>query len=536
MPKLHPFIVFCLLIAPALWTGGILSYAGDSSDGVRLGFLSLLGWALFYYALRWQSKIFYLFTALWWFIFFLDSTSRALSWFLFNSDPSAYFIIQAIANTSIAESIEFLQIHTQTALSVTIGLLILSSIYFFIVFKYITLQDLTTLWHQRIYRYLIIFIMLVTIACYAMRPSRALFPVLYWHDYAQKVQTFKNSIQAHATLHQQWAQRAKQQLEFESGFQEKQTHVLILSESVTSLNLSVCGYPRTTTPELAKHIHELKVFCNAYSPYSSTISSLRASLTDSSVLDPLTEPSESILSYAKAAGFKTFWISNQDDSYISSLFGTTADVTFYNNKRSGRSSSALDQELFPHYLKALQDPEEKKLIVLHFIGAHPNYANRYPTQFERFKADSNDAVEHDLQQRNIGLWVQLKRNEYDNAILYQDWLIKQFFQALQQHSAPYRSFTFISDHGNEVGHSIDYAGHSPTTPAGYQIPVIVWYDGIKNTGVDKHTILDSSDLDTNLMDIMKIRDKSDAKIPSWLDSDYQFQPNSAWPYWEQKHQ
>jgi heptose-I-phosphate ethanolaminephosphotransferase len=36
---------------------------------------------------------------------------------------------------------------------------------------------------------------------------------------------------------------------------------------------------------------------------------------------------------------------------------------------------------------------------------------------------------------------------------------------------------FLSDHGQEVGHDISHAGHSPGTPAGYRIPALLWRQG-----------------------------------------------------------
>ena len=535
--SLHPLLLLLFLIAPALLIGAVLGYAGDVSDGVRLGYLSLLGCVTFYFAVKRQSKILYTATVLWWLIFWMDALLRTLSWLMFDSDPTAYFIVQAIANTSLEESLEFLQIHTITAISSSLALFGISLIYFYILFKYFHLQKFSAIWHAHFSRYLLIFLCVGMVVCYAIRPARALFPAIYWTNYYHQIQKFQDSIQQHQQLHTAWQHKASTQLALAPDFQAQQTHVLILSESITSLNLGVCGYPRNTTPELAKHLNELQVFCQAYSPYSSTINSLKANLTDSSILHPNEEPHESLLSYAKAAGFRIYWLSNQDDSYISSLFGSLADHTIYHNKRSGRSSSALDEELLPYYLKALNDSYPKKLIILHFIGAHPNYANRYPEQFEQFKEGNGDAVEHDLEQRNIGLWVQLKRNEYDNAILYQDALITQFLTALKQHVATgQRSFTYISDHGNEDGHEIDYAGHSPNTKAGYQVPVILWSNDGKprQMGVNSSKILDTADLDTNLMHLMRIRDKTDTPHAFWLDKDYQFQPNAAFPYWKKK--
>ncbi|MCH4247972.1 MAG: phosphoethanolamine transferase [Acinetobacter populi] len=535
LKSFYPFIYLVILLFPALFTGGLLAFAGNAADGIRLGCLSLLGCAIFYYAVKRQSKLLYILTVMWWLIFWLDSVLRATSWFLFDSDTNAYFIMQAIANTSRHETLEFLQTHHHNLIILLSLLSMMSLVYFSYLFKYFKAEQLNTLLQQRFSRYVIIFCSITMITSYAMRPARALFPVLYWQNYYAEIQEFQDGILKHKNLQQQWAQYAQNNLIYQKSFQQQQTHVLVLSESITSLNLGVCGYDRETTPELKKRLDQLYVFCQAYSPYPSTINSLRVNLTNSSAILPDDEPTESLISYAEAAGFKVYWLSNQDDSYISSLFGSNATVSFYNNKRSGRSSQALDEQLLPAYFDALADPYPKKLIILHLIGAHPNYAARYPVKFDHFNNDSNDETENLLQANHIGLWVQSKRNEYDNAILYQDWLISQLFDPLQQNTTlGQRSFMFLSDHGNEVGHELDYAGHSPNTIAGYQVPVIVWHDQMKLHGINSKDIIDTAELDTNLMHLMGIRDKNDLPQLFWLNSDYQFKPNAAWPYWQKK--
>ena len=35
---------------------------------------------------------------------------------------------------------------------------------------------------------------------------------------------------------------------------------------------------------------------------------------------------------------------------------------------------------------------------------------------------------------------------------------------------------YLSDHGQEVGHVSDRAGHSPMTASGYRIPAVIWQD------------------------------------------------------------
>lgn len=521
------------MLLPALITGGLLAYAGNLSDGLRLGLLSLPGVVFLFLAVTRNKLYWYALSALWWLVFWFDSILRSSTWLLFKSDNEAYFIIEAIANTSYQESWEFFQLHSIMIISVLSGLIALTIMYHYAVFKLLKARHFVQLWQSRLYRGIIIFLILLTIASYLARPSRNVHLVVFWNNYYHKLEDFKNRIKQHKNVHQQWDIKAKQNLILTEQAKAKQTHVLVISESVTSLNLGVCGYPRNTTPELSKRINEIKVFCQAFSPSSSTINALRVLLTESSAEEHEQYSPESVLAYAKAAGYKIFWLSNQDDIYISSLFGSYADQAIYKNTRSGRSSTSLDEHLLPVYQQALADPAPKKLIILHLIGAHPNYQERYPERFNRFTSNSNDVVENDLKQRDIDPWIRSLRNDYDNAILYEDSLLAQFLDSLRADAVPdFRSFTVVSDHGNEVGHEIDYAGHSPNTKAGYQVPVIMWSDRLASTGVDQTKTLNTAELDNNLMQLMGLKDKSAPPQHYWLDDDYQFKPEANWPYWK----
>lgn len=527
-----------VLVLPAVVIGVMLSLVGNPSDAARLAGLSLVGSVLVYFAILRHSKLLWCFSALWWLIFLTDTVLRTAAWYWLHSDLDAYFIVQAIANTNFKESVEFVQSHLLYLTIAALLIILLVMAYLIFIKLYLKTKQLKQFRQQPITLGLVIFLGIAMTASYAMRPSRALFPALYWSDYYAKIQDFKSSIAQHTQLRQTWAHKAKQDLRYDTNFQQKQTHVLAISESITSLNLGVCGYSRQTTPEIAKRLQDIQVFCNAYSPYASTINAITANLTSTSARHPA-QPDENLLSYAREAGFKIYWISNQDDRYISSLFGSDADTALYLNKRAGRSSHQLDENILPAYLKALADPYPRKLVILHLIGAHPNYESRYPLKFEHFNAASDDQVEQEMDKKDIGLWVQNKRNAYDNAVLYQDWLYGQLFDAIQAHPEEgYRSLTFISDHGNEVGHELNYAGHSPSTKAGYQVPIIMWHDHMQATGVDKNRTIDASQLDLNMMHLMGLHDKSDpsdqTKSFDWLNPHYQFVPNSSWPYWQKE--
>ena len=531
--SLKNLIIFLLILLPAILTGALLIVAGNVSDGLRLGFFSLAGVIFTYLAVTRHNTYWFVLMALWWLISWLDVLLRASTWFLFDSDNEAYFIVEAIANTNRHEVWEFIQLHLITVIGVVLGLVILLAVYSIAVLKFIQPTHFRQLWNSYFYRSCMILLVLLTATNYLLKPSRNVHPVIFWTHYQKEIQQFKNSIHQHKDVHHRWDVSAQQNLQLTAQAQGQQTHVLVLSESLTSLNLGVCGYARNTTPELAKRLSQLKVFCNAFSPSPSTVNALRVLLTESPASDHDHYSPESILAYARAAGYKIYWLSNQDDSYLSSLFGSYADQAIYENKRSGRSSTSLDETLLPVYQQALADPAPKKLIILHLIGAHPNYQQRYPESFNKFTSNSDDQVEADLRHRDIDAWVRTLRNDYDNAILYEDSLLAQFFDQLKAtQKSQFRSFTVVSDHGNEVGHEIDYAGHSPNTKAGYQVPVIMWYDKIPVTGVNKTKLLNTAELDNNLMHIMGLKEKITSPQTFWLDQNYHFTPEANWPYWQ----
>jgi heptose-I-phosphate ethanolaminephosphotransferase len=72
-------------------------------------------------------------------------------------------------------------------------------------------------------------------------------------------------------------------------------------------------------------------------------------------------------------------------------------------------------------------------------------------------------------------WIRNARNEYDNAILYGDHVLNALLTRLQSTagSEP-ASLLYVSDHGQEVGHSRNFSGHSATDASGYEIPLIMW--------------------------------------------------------------
>jgi heptose-I-phosphate ethanolaminephosphotransferase len=101
------------------------------------------------------------------------------------------------------------------------------------------------------------------------------------------------------------------------------------------------------------------------------------------------------------------------------------------------------------------------------MGSHSAYAKRYPSKFDKFTTYNSD------KERII--------NEYDNSVLYNDFVVDSVLSLLDSHSLGDRniisSAIYFSDHGenvydenNNVGH--DYSGSLPKSNV--EIPFIVW--------------------------------------------------------------
>lgn len=93
------------------------------------------------------------------------------------------------------------------------------------------------------------------------------------------------------------------------------TIILVIGESTSRHHMSLYGYPRETTPQLSGLRPELAVFEDVISNHTSTIDSVIDSLTlrRAALGARANEDAVGILQLAKAAGFQTTWLSNQNE-------------------------------------------------------------------------------------------------------------------------------------------------------------------------------------------------------------------------------
>ncbi|MFA7073806.1 MAG: phosphoethanolamine transferase, partial [Endomicrobiaceae bacterium] len=247
---------------------------------------------------------------------------------------------------------------------------------------------------------------------------------------------------------------------------KSETYVIVIGESVDRKHLGIYNYYRQTTPFLSK-TNNIYTFDNIVSPNAQTLDSLTKALTFYDDIN-FFQSKRSIINFFNDAGFKTFWISNQNFSgwgkaCLISLMAQDALKYVFINRFSWESLKApYDEKLLPYFKKAINDPYKKKIIFIHLMGSHDPYADRYPEKFNVFKKNNN--------------WRAQTVSEYDNSILYTDYVLKQIIGLLSERKE-FSYMLYFSDHGEDVyedqkstfAHA-DFIG----TRHMYEIPFILW--------------------------------------------------------------
>lgn len=402
-------------------------------------------------------------------LFFIDATVRMHLMSAYDAAPDSTMVVGAVANTTGDEIESYFSTHWRNIA----GLSLVTTIAAALAFKPAMTGQRVRKAPSKFALTIFLAAILLSVAAYASKPWRRMNPVIFWTNFSESVQSTKRS----------WITYGEKRAEAEAKALEKlpiiqrpgsSTIVLVISESINRENMSVYGYPRKTTPQLENLYQSqgenIGAIRNAWSTEATTVPSLNSMLN----FNEAQGNQLNLLALAKAAGYKTWWISNHNDLAIEQQHAAFADHTVMQNNKPGRSSSSLDEVLMPAYEQALQDSSSNKFIILHMLGAHPHYRLRFSEEQRSFE---NDQVTKIMTTSNKPGWVQKFRNEYDSAIFYQDQIVASVFnKALisQRSSKNFSAVVYTSDHGQEVGHLTNKVGHSPNTISGYKIPMIIW--------------------------------------------------------------
>lgn len=204
-------------------------------------------------------------------------------------------------------------------------------------------------------------------------------------------------------------------------------YVVIIGESMRADYLSMYGYPIETTPFLAK---TKGLIIDGYiSAAPNTQSSLARTLYLYKEND--TQFQNNIITLAKQAGFKTYWLSNQGFSgefdSVAARVGVGSDKSHF-TQLSSDSININDKTLLQIFRTELQKSDEMpRLFVLHLMGSHPVFCRRI----------------------DMSPFIWFKNNEmscYLETLRQTDALIKNVVDLVQAEGNDY-SLIYFSDHG-----------------------------------------------------------------------------------------
>ena len=227
------------------------------------------------------------------------------------------------------------------------------------------------------------------------------------------------------------------------------TVIFIIGESASRdyMHIYTPGFPYDDTPwmeEMTKNPGFI-LYQNTYSSWKQTVPVLERALTEKSQYnDKEFFESASILDVAKKIGYKTYWFSNQGrygqfDSAIT-MVAKTADEAEWTDD-SYTFTSKYDEELLPYLTRI--DPHANNFIVLHLMGSHIYYNNRYPDEWAKFASAEGDST-------------MTSAPSYANSVLYTDHILKEIFDYAQK-NLNLRAMVYFSDHGEnlKISHNPD---------------------------------------------------------------------------------
>lgn len=241
-------------------------------------------------------------------------------------------------------------------------------------------------------------------------------------------------------------------------------YILVIGESQNKMHMSAYGYDRETTPWLdaMKDDEHTVFFRDARSCHTHTVPVLSYALTAKNQYDSrdLTK-AVTLIEAAKAAGYETIWLSNQVrygawDTPTSAI-ASEADRQEWLNTHVGETTetTAYDGALVD--CLANIKPEGKTLIVIHLMGNHGSYRDRYPKDATVFEGDSPTDL-------------------YDNSICYNDSVVQHIYETAKA-MPDFQGLVYCADHADDVDHNL---GHDAShfTQDMTKIPFYMVFSGL----------------------------------------------------------
>lgn len=279
------------------------------------------------------------------------------------------------------------------------------------------------------------------------------FPVMEYRDARIHIRNMRQISESHAANLKNFSLHVKP--EETLAHQVPGSVILVIGESENRDHMKAFNpsYPRETTPWLSSVKGEKGFYFYplAYSNFPNTSGALPAYVTGTnqynqkSILDAF-----NLMDVAKAAGYTTWWITNQDasDDGVISTLEKSAD-------RMHRISPPAKDDM--HIMKYLKEiPKEgNQFIVIHLMGSHDRYRDRVPEDFPLIPGTS----------------MTEKVDQYDNSVAYTDKVLETIFSYARE-NLRLQAFLYCSDHGEDMTYF--HSGGQRFTYDMVRVPLVIY--------------------------------------------------------------
>ncbi len=268
--------------------------------------------------------------------------------------------------------------------------------------------------------------------------------------------------------------------------------VMVIGESSRARNWQLGSYPLATTPKLKARgdvIWMQDYVANAVV----TAESVPLMLTRRQVGQSNASFAEkSVVSAFREAGYATHWISAQATAGLHDLliasYAQEAKRRSFLNLANHETAGLYDSALLPQVQAAITTDTAHLLIVVHLMGSHFRYTDRYPGKEAYFPLHGT-AAEQD-------------RRAYDNSIRHTDAVIAAIIAMLDKDPRP-SGLLFASDHGELlIEPSCDKRWHGHGAVDDVRAAALVWLSPHADNQSKRQVLLQSATQKTSGQDLV----------------------------------
>lgn len=280
--------------------------------------------------------------------------------------------------------------------------------------------------------------------------------------------------------------------------------VLLIGETSRYDHWQINGYSRETSPCLIARKEQIISFDSCYSVANLTTVSVPYMLSRATPLSPrLYYQESSVVSAFHEADYHTAWIADQSfNNEFLMRIANGCDFAKYVSD-DGTQEVFTDTVLLAPLKKLLAlsvfdaerniRPAKGNMIVLHSLGCHFKYSERYPDEYQFYTPDMKGIniremfrnVDEDaegfarLRPENMAVYQNLKAiliNSYDNAICFTDYFIDRVIRELEATGRPV-VMVYVGDHGENLlddERNMFLHGTYNGSEYEYHVPLFVW--------------------------------------------------------------